>query len=75
ATDGPPRPGRRGEWHLEPRSPYRQGWGSSREAEEANPPVLPESGADVAPSLLIAAAIGVMLLAAGAGIIIKERRS
>jgi hypothetical protein len=40
-----------------------------------NPPVLPESGADVAPSLLIAAAIGVMLLAAGAGIIIKERRS
>jgi uncharacterized membrane-anchored protein YitT (DUF2179 family) len=40
-----------------------------------NPPVLPESGADVAPSLLIAAAIGALLLAAGAGIILNSRRS
>lgn len=40
-----------------------------------SPPVLPESGADVAPSLLIAAAIGAMLLAAGAGIFLNSRRS
>ena len=41
----------------------------------SSPPTLPESGASVAPSLLIAAAIGAMLLAAGAGIILKDRRS
>jgi len=40
-----------------------------------SPPVLPESGADVAPSLQIAAAIGALLLAAGAALVLSGRRS
>jgi hypothetical protein len=40
-----------------------------------SPPVLPESGADVAPTLQIAAAIGALLLAAGGALVLNGRRS
>jgi hypothetical protein len=39
-----------------------------------SPPVLPESGADVAPALIAASAMGAILLALGAGLILNSRR-
>jgi hypothetical protein len=39
-----------------------------------SPPVLPESGADVAPALIAAAAVGAFLLMLGAGLILNSRR-
>lgn len=38
------------------------------------PPVLPESGAPVAPTLLLAAGLGVLFLLAGAGLFVYGRR-
>ena len=38
-------------------------------------PVLPESGAPVSPSILWAAALGLLLLISGAGLLVRARRS
>jgi hypothetical protein len=39
------------------------------------PPVLPESGADVAPTLIAASALGAFLLVLGSGLVLKGRRA
>ncbi|HET6446027.1 MAG TPA: SdrD B-like domain-containing protein [candidate division Zixibacteria bacterium] len=40
-----------------------------------SPPVLPESGAGIAPGLIAAALMGASLLAAGTGVLLNSRRS